>query len=159
LFLLREIETLYKNMIHNYECNFRKWTSTARQLRFCQKTCTLRGLYKVLLYIMWLEALWSTGRLNEIHGCSIRAWYGALIVSQWGKASEYGLTCLVLWGHTHTLTAPLPHKPFTTLFRTQRNTYTNALAALFRARVGDPDQSQISLFRPIRGNLIRTNHR
>jgi len=37
--------------------------------------------------------------------------------------------------------------------------YKSPICALFRAQPGDPDQSQISLFWPIRGQLIRTNHR
>ena len=68
--------------------------------------------------------------------------------------------------HTHTLTARLPHKPFTALFRSQFNTYVSPFAALSRARdfptnhrSAYSDQSHIRLFWPITGQLILTNHR
>ena len=83
LLLVAEIEILHTNIIDNYQCNFRKWASTVGLLKFWQRACTLRSLYKVQLYLMWTGAFvgnWKTQRINE---CNIHAWYRASNVSQW----------------------------------------------------------------------------
>ena len=71
---------------------------------------------------------------------------------------------MVLWGHAEFASHI---NPFTALFRAQFNTCTSLQsgpfqapkATLLRAQISSPNQSQVSLFWPIIGQFIMTNHR
>ena len=124
--------------------------------------------------MLWLDTVITHPRCQKtyLHHCLLDLFSFATYKDHYVKHSLIVIQVILFVG---TLTTRLPHKPNYGPFQgpvqhlhkpTERsfsgpksNPFQGPKAALFRASLSGPDQSQVSLFWPIIGQFIRTNPR